>query len=188
MRPEEMSAAIVRNLAAKTGRALDEWIDLAGREGPATRRQRVEWLKAVHGLGHGQAEQIAWRIDRPPGEVPPTDEQLIEAQYTGPKASLRPIYERLAEAIRALGPDAAAEARQTYVSLVRRRQFGLIAASTRTRIDLGLRLPGVAPVGRLQPAGSFGSGQVTHRVGLGSPGEVDAEVVGWLRAAYEARG
>jgi hypothetical protein len=72
------------------------------------------------------------------------------------------------------------------VALVCGRQFGLIQASTKSRIDLGLKLPGVAPTERLQAAGNFGSGQITHRVALTSEVEVDDEVLGWLKAAYEA--
>ena len=90
-------------------------------------------------------------------------------------------------------------ARRTYVSFDRSRQFALVQASTRTLVDLGVRLRALQrsegfPDGtlddatatdRLVAAGSFGSGNITHRVGLTAPGEVDAEVRGWLRAAYD---
>jgi hypothetical protein len=108
------------------------------------------------------------------------------AQYAGAKAGLLPLYQRLAEASQALGSDVRLETRKTYVALVRRKQFGLIQASTKNRLDLGLKLPGVAPTERLQAAGGFGSGQITHRVALTSLAEVDHEVLGWLKAAYEA--
>lgn len=48
MRPDEMSAAIVRNLPAKTGRSLDQWIEIVRREGRATRKERVAWLRAAY--------------------------------------------------------------------------------------------------------------------------------------------
>jgi predicted transport protein len=107
------------------------------------------------------------------------------AQYAGAKAALRPIYDRLAEAATALGSDVALEPRKTYVALARGRQFGLIQPSTKSRVDLGLKLPGVEPTERLQAAAGFGSGQITHRVALTSEAEVDDEVLGWLKAAYE---
>jgi predicted transport protein len=118
-----------------------------------------------------------------PGQ--PSEDQFA-AQYAGAKAALRPIYDRLAAAATALGGDVTLAPRKTYVALGRGRQFGLIQASTKSRIDLGLKLPGVAPTERLQAAGNFGSGQITHRVALTSEAEVDDEVLGWLRAAYEA--
>jgi len=46
----------------------------------------------------------------------------------------------------------------------------------------------VAATERLVDAGSFGSGNITHRVALGTVDDVDAELEGWLREAYEARG
>ena len=118
-----------------------------------------------------------------PGQ--PSEDQF-SAQYAGAKAALRPIYDRLAAAATALAGDVTLAPRKTYVALGRGRQFGLIQASTKSGIDLGLKLPGVAPTERLQAAGNFGSRQITHRVVLTSEAEVDNEVLGWLRAAYEA--
>ena len=118
--------------------------------------------------------------------MPPTPQELFDAQYAGLKAALRPVFDRLAEAVRSLGGDAALDPRQSYVALVRGRQFGVIQASTKTRVDLGLVLAGVTPECRLDKApSSLGSGRITHRIALASPEDVDAEVVGWLRAAYE---
>ena len=71
--------------------------------------------------------------------------------------------------------------------VARPKQFAIVRPSTRTRVDVGLRLPGVAPGERLLEAGSFGSGSITHRVALATPGDVDAELEDWLRAAYDAR-
>ena len=186
--PNEMVQAIAANLLKKTGRTLDEWIVVVRSEGPATRMERVNWLKSVHGIGHVTAQQIVWQAEKPAGYEEPTDDELLADQYAGPKAALRPIYDRLAAAVRSLGEDVRLEPRKTYVSLARSHQFGLIQPTTRTRVDLGLRLRGVEPTSRLQPAGSFGSGQVTHRIALASPDEVDDDVLGWLRAAYEQRG
>jgi len=101
---------------------------------------------------------------------------------------LRPCYDRRFAAISALGEDVEPGPRGTYVSFGRPKQFALVQPSTRTRVDLGLRLPGVAAGDRLLDAGSFGSGNITHKVGLSSPEQVDAEVEAWLRAAYDARG
>jgi hypothetical protein len=56
--------------------------------------------------------------------------------------------------------------------------FGFVS-----RVDLGLRLERGRPTGRLLAARDLGA--ATVRIPLTRPGEVDAEVVGWLRRAYQ---
>ena len=86
--------------------------------------------------------------------------------------------------MKSFGSDVEFAPKKAYVSLRRSKQFGLIQPSTATRIDVGLVLKGVAPAGRLEASGSFNA-MVTHRVRLAGPGEVDAELIAWLRQAYE---
>jgi predicted transport protein len=129
-----------------------------------------------------------WSAERFSPKTREEEPDYVEAHYAGAKAALRPIYDRLTQMAQQLGPDVTLEPRKNYVALVRKRQFGLIFPSTRTRIDLGLKLPGVEPTERLQAAGGFGSGQITHRVGLTSVEDVDEEVVGWMKTAYEGIG
>jgi hypothetical protein len=51
-------------------------------------------------------------------------------------------------------------------------------------VDVGIQLKGAPPKGRLEAAGSFNA-MVSHRVRVASPAEVDAELLAWLRQAYE---
>lgn len=118
-----------------------------------------------------------------------TEADLVAQQYAGPKAAVQPIYAKLASLVQGLGMDVELIPRQTYVSVVRGRQFAAIQPSTRTRVDLGLRLPtGTAESDRLQAGSKAGGGAMTHSVGLSHVDEVDGEVAGWLRAAYAAAG
>jgi hypothetical protein len=181
-----MGRAIVANLPAKTGRTLDQWVELVLTRGEAERKERVAWLKTEHGLGHVTAEVIAGSVAECEGSAPPPIDDLIAFQYGGPKAALRPLYERLAAEALALGDDVALEPRKTMVSLIRGRQFALIQPTNRTRIDLGVRLDGVAARGRLIEAPEFGSGNMTHRIPVSCAAEIDGELRSWLRAAYEA--
>ena len=93
---------------------------------------------------------------------------------------------RLISVIEELGRDVTAEPRDTHVAFSRGRQFALLQPATPTRLDVGLALPGAADTERLRPAGAFGSGRTTHRVSLAHEDEIDAELIGWLRDAYEA--
>jgi len=94
-------------------------------------------------------------------------------------------HEAALAAARKLGKDVTPSARKTYVSLVRKRQFGAIQPSTTDRVDLGLVLPGVEAQGRLEATATVGGGRVTHRIALHSAKDVDAEVRRWLKAAYD---
>ena len=69
---------------------------------------------------------------------------------------------------------------------MRARQFAAIAASTRTRVDLGLRFVDPPASARLLTTSPVG--QCTHRVALTDVAEVDDEVSALPRAAYEQNG
>ena len=70
------------------------------------------------------------------------------------------------------------------MSLRRKKQFGLVQPSTADRLDVGINLKGVAPQGRLEASGSFNA-MVSHRVRVAKAADIDGELIGWLRAAYD---
>jgi hypothetical protein len=183
-RPEEM----IVEIEARTGRSAGAWIAELRRAGlaDASHADRRAWL-TEQGLGSNQAAAVLWWMKNG-AAIEAGGGELVDRQYAGAKAALRPVYERVAELAAGLGDDVEPGPRGTYVSFGRPRQFAIVQPSTRTRVDLGLRLPGVAPTARLLDAGSFGSGSITHRVALATPEEVDGELAAWLRAAYDARG
>jgi predicted transport protein len=108
----------------------------------------------------------------------------VEAQYAGKKGALRPIYAALDAALKKLGKDVEAAPKKGYVSYCRSKQFALVQPSTATRIDVGIQLKGVAPTARLEASGSFNA-MVSHRVRIESVADIDAELRGWLKQAYE---
>lgn len=171
---------MIDNLPAKTGKSLPEWLDLLAKEKLAKHGENVKWLKAEHGVGHGFANLIA-RTYLQAGKEPEID--LVATQYAG-KEHLKPIYEELDACLRGLGPDVKVVPKKGSVSYIRKRQFALIKPATKTRIDLGLKMKGLAPEGRLGDSGPFGT-MCTHRVCLASVEEVDDELKNWLRQAYD---
>lgn len=55
-------ASYFPSIEKKYGRPIQHWLDLvAAREGEA-HMQRVAWLKAEHGLGHGHANAIVAHV------------------------------------------------------------------------------------------------------------------------------
>lgn len=191
--PQDMMRAVLANLSAKTGRDFESWVALTREqvitgEGMSKNGEVVNWLKREHGLGHSTAFIIAAEALKPADYVPPTDEEIVAAQYAGAKAALRPILEKVRAYVTTLGDDVRVEVRQTYVAFARAKQFALLQPSTKIRADLGLVLPDVEPSGRLTASTNFGSGNINRRVALTSPDEVDSDVEGWLRRAYDRCG
>jgi hypothetical protein len=109
-------------------------------------------------------------------------DDLIAGQYRD-RHRLRPVLDAVLAALPALGP-VTVHARGTIVSLVTpRRTFAVVKATTKSRVDLGLRLDNTQPGGRLLPARDIGA--ATVRIPLTAPDEIDEEVLGWLRRAYD---
>jgi Family of unknown function (DUF5990)/Domain of unknown function (DUF5655) len=124
-----------------------------------------------------------WR-DLLAGDGDDDADTLIEGQYTD-RPQLRPILDAVLAVVPGLGP-ATVQARKTLVTLFTpRRAFAAVRAATRDRVDLGLRLDGTGPGGRLLAAGNVGGGGVTVRVALTGPDDVDDEVRDLLRRAYD---
>jgi Family of unknown function (DUF5990)/Domain of unknown function (DUF5655) len=118
------------------------------------------------------------------GQAAPGAGELIDGQYAD-RPQLRPILDAVLALLPALGP-ATVQARKTIVSLVSpRRTFAVVRATTRDRVDLGLRLDGTEPGGRLRSAKGIGGGGATVRIALSRPEDVDDEVRDLMRRAYD---
>jgi uncharacterized protein DUF5990/uncharacterized protein DUF5655 len=108
--------------------------------------------------------------------------ELIDGQY-GDRPALRPILEAVLAALPDIG-EVTVQARKTLISLVSpKRVFAVLQAPTRSRVDLGLRLDGQEPEGRLLAAKDLGMANL--RLPLTKPDELDAEALTLLRRAYE---
>jgi len=182
--PEEMKASMIAGLKEKTGKPLDDWLKILKTAKLAKHKEMVGFLKTKHSLTHGFANMIALQALNSDSHTSSETGSLVDAQYAGPKASLRPIYDAVVKAVGKFGSDVSVSPKKAYVSLRRSKQFAIVQPSTATRIDIGLVLPGAAPKGRLEAAGSFNA-MMTHRVRVEQPAGVDKELIAWLRDAYD---
>lgn len=178
--PEAATANQLRNIEESTGRTVAKWSAVNSDAGITRHSEIVAYLKATHGLTHGNANLLARKAREQTEGGPAGEEDLLDAQYSGAKRELRPIYEAVVAAAQELGDDVTVVVQKTGVSLRRRKQFGLVQAPSTKRIELGLNLADSEPTDRLQTS----NGMCTHRVNLTSPSDVDKEVITWLTAAY----
>lgn len=184
----------VAELKSKTGRSLDEWIELVKKEGPKDEKSRREWLKTKHKFGTNNAWWIAEHAEGKGGEEDSPEAYLkaatvyVEEQYAGAKEKLRPIFEELLVLGKSLGDDAKACPCKTMVPLYREHVFAQIKPTTNSRIDLGFALAhykGKLPKRLIDTGGLAKKDRITHRIELSSTEQIDGEVKKWLKTAYE---
>lgn len=182
----------VVSLPQKTGRSLDDWIQLVNKEGPSSEHDRRDWLKANYGLGTNTAWWIAERAagrsleNEDPKAYLKAAEGYVAAMFAGKKSGLRPIYDAILKLVMALGRDVKICPCKTIVPFYRRHVFAQIKPSTVSRIDLGLALEDTPVPERLIDTGGLAKNdRITHRIVLSSSATVDAEVKHWLRFAYD---
>jgi hypothetical protein len=176
-----MRQMYVRLLEEQTGENLATWNDRILQEGLNDEKNLRAWLEQRGVQGYAQALLVMERFGYPDFFLASADD-LIHGQYAD-RPQLRPIFDAIVDAAAGLG-DVIIQARKTYVSLVTpRRTFARVQPTTKTRIDLGLRLEGQKPGGRLQPSKIHET--MPLQISLTARDEVDAEVLEWLQQAYD---
>lgn len=179
--------AYIDNIHAKTGKTTDDFRALAAEEGLTKFGEIVAWLKADFGLGHGHANAMAQLLVNA-DKLKTSSNDKLDSHFTGGKAKWRAVYDGLAAEIKSFGDDITLMPNRTYVNVQRGgKKFAILQASTAERFDIGIKLKDSAPTGRFEAAGSWNN-MVTHRVRISDPEEVDAELVAWLKRAYDATG
>lgn len=178
------------NIEKRTGKSLAELSRIVQNSGLSKHGELVAMLKKTLGMGHGDANTLVHTVRKSSGstaagarELKP--EQVLDGLYVGAKAALRPIHDRLLKEIGRFGEFEEAP-KKTYVSYRRKKQFAMIGPATNTRVEVGLNMKGVKATDRLQalPAGQM----CNYKVKLTETRDVDAELVAWIRTAYEAAG
>ena len=170
----------IRLLEKSTGQNLETWNQKVARQRFPNEAALRDWLTAQGVTGYARTLLVMEQFGYPDFLVATAD-QLIGHQYAD-RPHLRAVYDAILERASGLG-EVTVQARKTYVSLVSpRRTFARVQPATRQRVDLGLRLEGVEPGGRLRPSKMDETMRV--QISLSSPDEVDDEVAGWLRRAF----
>jgi len=167
-------------LEKRTGEGLNAWNRRIRKQTFDDARQLRVWLSGQNVSGYAQ-QLLVMEHSGYPEFILATAEELIEKQYAN-CPQLRAIYDAIIDAAAACG-EVTVQARKTYVSLIApRRTFARVQRTTKTRVDLLLRLAGQRPGGRLQPSNIHETMRL--QISLATPDEVDSEVQKWLRRAY----
>lgn len=175
---KDMSARLLKE---RTGADVETWNLRIKAERFDDEQELRAWLTAQGVTGYAQSLLVMERFGYPDFMLASADE-LIQGQYAD-RPQLRPILDAIIEAAAGLG-EVIVQTRKTYVSLVSpRRTFARVQPTTKQRVDLGLRLAGQQPGGRLQPSKIHET--MPLQISLTTVDEVDAEVLDWLQQAYD---
>jgi hypothetical protein len=176
------------NIQKKTGKSLPQLADIAQKSGLTKHGELRDMFKEKLGLGHGDANALVHAVFKSDGTRAAADKSMdavMDEIYSGAKAGFRPIHEALMKHINKFGGFEIAP-KKGYVSLRRKKQFAMIGPKTNTRFEVGINAKDFTKNKRLleQPKGSM----CNYIVNLTDAKEVDAELIAWLKSAYESAG
>jgi hypothetical protein len=178
------------HIQSKTGKSLDELRALLQQSGLAKHSDIRAMFQRDLGIGYGDANMLAQVLRNTDPEQAAaaqvaTPDDAVNALYTGAKAGLHPIHDRLMAEIAQFGAFEIAP-KKGYLSLRRKKQFAMIGPATNTRVEVGLNMKGVDATARLaeMPSG----GMCNYKVKVTDVAEVDAELIAWIKRAYESAG
>ena len=187
---EKAKATQLANIEKRSGKNLHELCQLLKATGLVKHGELLAHLKQTLAMGHGDANAMVHYYF---GQATPdasgatavatSAADPLDAIYTGPKAALRPIHEAFMHMIDGWGEFERAP-KKTYISLRRKKQFAMLGPASQTRVELGLNMKGVPATERLieQAAG----GMCQYKVKISTVSEIDAELMAWVRIAFDS--
>ncbi|MGE3928924.1 MAG: DUF5655 domain-containing protein [Hyphomonadaceae bacterium] len=185
---EKAIATQLANIEKKSGRSLAQLGAAIKKSGKAKHGEIRAWLVDTYGLGHGDANTLTHYVLKSDGAREAEGKSngaVLDEIYTGKKAHLRPIHDRLMRAIDKFGEHEVAP-KKGYVSLRRKKQFAMLGPKTNERFELGLNLKDDIKDTRVKPVPPGGMCQ--YIIPLMNADEIDDKIVGYIKRAYDAAG
>lgn len=180
----------LKNIQTKTGKSMAELTALIQTSGLTKHGEMRDMLMRELGLGYGDATMLVHYALQTDGQSAAeakgsSMDEVVDEIYSGGKADLRPIHDRLMAAINQFG-EFEVVPKKGYVSLRRKRQFAMIGPATKTRVEVGINSKTMEATDRLlsMPPG----GMCQFKVNVTEAAQVDDELIAWVRQAYEAAG
>lgn len=179
-RQQRWFSTVRSNIAAKTGRSLDEWVTIARACPHDKPRARVEWLRSEHGLGVNHAALVL-------SEAFPSadnwDDPVALRAVLWADAESRAILEAI-ERVAAGVAGLVVGQRKSYTAFSRDVQFAAARPLKGGRALLGLKLsPDSSPRLSAPKRKESWSERLTATVELDGPADVDNEIARLFTAA-----
>ena len=187
---DDAIATQLKNIEKRSGKSLDELAQIVKASGLAKHGEIRDMLKRDLGLGHGDANTLVHHVLKSDGASAAMEKKqslsdIADELYSGPKAALRPIHDTILGAVFTFG-EFELVPKKTYFSLRRKKQFAMLGPATKTQVEVGINAKGLAGGERLQVLPP--KGMCDYKVRVAELAEVDDELIGWIRAAYDSAG
>ncbi|MEP0828493.1 MAG: DUF4287 domain-containing protein [bacterium] len=188
--PEQATQTQLKNIQTRTGKTLKQLAKIIKESGLTKHGELRSMLQQKLGMGYGDANTLVHYVLKSDGASAAkkgamSEDDVLNGIYSSPKESLRPIHDSLMKHIKNFGEFEIAP-KKGYVSLRRKKQFAMIGPATNSRVEVGLNVKGLPAVGRLEaiPHG----GMCNYKVKLTEVSQVDKELIGWIKLAFENAG
>jgi hypothetical protein len=182
--------AYLDTIKAKTGMEPDDFRSIAAARGLLEGNIKAgpiqKWLKDDYDLGPGHSMALVSVFRE--SLLPQTSrEEAIDKFFLGAKSGWQLTWDELMSKIMKFGSDVSLQPTDTYIGIVRKGKKFAVVSTTATRMDVGLKLGGDPVTERLTASGNWNA-MCTHRVQLFDGAELDDQLLGWLRQAYDRVG
>lgn len=176
------------NIETKTGKSRAKLAEFVNASSFTKHSELREMVSGEFGLEYGVANALVHFANEfasgseGGGGEKSVDDPVSEI-YSGNKGELQPIHDEIKKQIHNLG-DFEIAPKKKYLSLRRKKQFAMVGPASKGRVEVGLNMKGIEGTSRLEslPPG----GMCQYRVFLTYASEVDEELIGWIKIAYES--
>jgi hypothetical protein len=185
---EQAQQTQLNNIMRKTGKNMADLTAIVTKSGLSKHGELRSLVMQKLSLGYGDANAVVHAVLKSDGQRQAENmnqEEILQGIYSGAKADLRAIHEAVMREVQPLGEFEIAP-KKGYLSLRRKKQFAMLGPSGSKKVELGLNVKDLPPSARLieQPKGSM----CNYVVRLTDVSQVDAEVVAWIKFAFEYAG
>jgi Domain of unknown function (DUF5655)/Domain of unknown function (DUF4287) len=180
--PQAAVSTQLKNIEAKTGKSFAQLCAVIAQSGLAKVGEQRSMLMQTLGLGYGDANTLAL-LAKNAATPEPASADPLDAIYSGNKAPLRGLHDAVMKHIGKLGAFEQAP-KKSYISLRRKKQFAMLGPATKDALELGLNAKDLPPATRLKAMPPGGMCQYTVRISDAK--EVDAQLLAWVRLAFDA--
>lgn len=115
---------MIQNLHINTGKSLGEWIAMIKAQNLNKHGEIIKFSKEQHAFTHGFANLVAHKTNESDAASAENADDLIIRLYEE-KEHFRPMHEQIMNSIQSFGNDIEIAPKNAYVSLRRKKQFGI---------------------------------------------------------------